>query len=173
MTGREGRDDSGLRGRIAAFLAAHNTMSLATADADGMPSVAAVFYAADAHLNLYLLSEERTEHGRNLLERGWAAGAIQDDGQDWRAICGLQLRGRVEMVPLGLPWVHAAAVYGKRFAFIDALLAGTGGPALLAGPLAKARFWVLRPIWLRLIDNTVQFGHKEELVLPEGEGDVA
>jgi len=35
----------------------------------------------------------------------------------------------------------------------------------LTGPLAQARFWVLRPAWFRLIDNTVRFGFKETLAL--------
>ena len=43
-----------------------------------------------------------------------------------------------------------------------AALAGAGGVGILTGPLAKARFWVLRPTWVRLVDNTVRFGFKEE-----------
>ena len=172
MSRREADGDGGLRDRIADFLAAHTTMTLATVDASGMPCAAAVFYAADADFNLVLLSEERSAHGRNLLARGWAAGTIQADGQDWRQIRGLQVRGRVEPVPRGA-LAHAAAVYGKRFAFVGALLAGSGGPGVLAGPLARARFWVLRPAWLRLIDNTVRFGFKEELIFPEGGSDGA
>ncbi len=47
-------DEAGdaLRGRIAAFLAMHNTLSLATVGAGGLPAAAAVFYAHDAALNL-------------------------------------------------------------------------------------------------------------------------
>ena len=172
VTRREADGDGGLRDRIADFLAAHTTMALATVDATGMPCAAAVFYAPDADLNLVLLSEEWSEHGRNLRARGWAAGTIQADGQDWRQIRGLQVRGRVEPVPSG-GLIHAAAVYGKRFAFVGALLAGSGGPGVLAGPLARARFWVLRPAWFRLVDNTVRFGFKEELVLAEGKSDGA
>ncbi len=59
------------------------------------------------------------------------------------------------------------SVYGRRFAFVAGLLAGQSGPAVLTGPLARARFWVLRPTWIRLTDNTVRFGYKEELRLDE------
>ncbi len=150
-----------LRERIAAFLAAHTTLTLATTDTDGTPAAAAVFYAHDDALNLYFLSEERTLHGRNLLADPRVAGTIQADGQDWRAIRGLQLRGRAAPVTAAdLP--HAAGVYGRKFAFVAALLAGSGGPGALIGPLSQARFWVLRPTWIRLIDNTVRFGFKEE-----------
>jgi uncharacterized protein YhbP (UPF0306 family) len=153
-----------LRERLAAFLAQHTTLTLATVGADGIPAAAAVFYAHDAELNLFFLSEEQTQHGQNLLANGQVAGTIQADGQDWRAIRGLQLRGEARPATAA-EWPHAAALYGRKFAFVAALLAGDAGPGVLTGPLARARFWVLRPRWLRLVDNTVRFGYKEELVL--------
>ncbi len=150
-----------VRSRIAAFLASHTTLTLATIGPDG-PAAAAVFYAADANLNLYFLSEQETQHSRNLLADPRVAGTIQADDQDWRGLQGMQVRGEASLAPTGeLP--HAAAVYGSKFAFIGALLAGAQGPGALVGPLARARFWVLRPNWLRLVDNTVRFGFKEEL----------
>jgi uncharacterized protein len=153
--------DGGPRARIARFLAAHTTMALATVGSDGVPAAAAVFYAHDDALNLYILSEERTQHGQNMLAHPQVAAAIHADGQDWRAIRGLQARGTVSLVAAG-ELTHAVAVYGRKYAFVAALLAGSGEPSVLGGPLAKARFWVLRPIWFRLIDNTVRFGFKEE-----------
>lgn len=162
MTNSADRD--ALRARVAAFLTEHTTVTLATAGPDGAPAAAAVFYAHDADLNLYFLSEERTRHGQNLLASPVVAGAIQADGQDWRAIRGLQLRGQAALVS-GAALAHAAAIYGRKYVFVGALLAGAQGPGVLAGPLARARFWVLRPAWFRLIDNTVRFGFKEELVL--------
>ena len=162
MIGDEGRrppDEP--RERIARFLAAHTTMTLATVGPDGSPAAAAVFYAHDDALNLYFLSEERTQHGQNMLASPLVAATVQADGQDWRAIRGVQMRGTASLVAAG-ELAHAAAVYGRKYAFVAALLAGSSGPGVLAGPLAKARFWVLRPSWVRLIDNTVRFGFKEE-----------
>ena len=163
---RPGLAGVALRDRIAAFLAEHTTLTLATAGADGAPAAAAVFYAHDAGFNLYFLSEERTEHGRNLLADARIAGTIHADGQDWRWIRGLQVRGQARRAT-GTELARAAAVYGRKFSFVAASLAGSGSPGVLAGPLARARFWVLRPIWFRLIDNTVRFGFKEEWVLNE------
>jgi hypothetical protein len=157
--GRRGEPAAALDDRIAAFLAAHTTLTLATIGAEGMPAAAAVFYAHDAGLNLYFLSEERTAHGRNLLADARAAGTIHADGQDWRGIQGLQVRGQARPVG-GSDLAHAGAVYGRRYPFVAALLAGSGSPGVLAGPLARARFWVLQPAWFRLIDNTVRFGFK-------------
>lgn len=153
-----------LQERIAAFLTAHTTLALATVGPDG-PAVAPVFYAAGERLDLYFLSEPGTAHGRNLAANPAAAAAIYADEADWRSLRGLQLRGRADLVPAaGL--AQAAAVYGRKYAFVAALLAGDGGPGVLAGPLARARFYVLRPTWLRLVDNTVFFGFKQELTLP-------
>jgi uncharacterized protein YhbP (UPF0306 family) len=169
MTGEEGARD--LRSRIASFLAAHTTVTLATVGAGGGPAAAAVFYAHDADLNLYFLSEEGTEHATNIAAGSGVAGTIQADGQDWRAIQGLQLSGRTAKVSGGaLPQV--AAIYGRKFAFVGALLAGAQGPGALVGPLARARFWMFQPAWFRLIDNSVRFGHQEELVLARDQGDV-
>ena len=155
---------AGLRSRIEQFLAAHNTLTLATVSPDGTPAAAAVFYAHDVKLNLYFLSAAGTVHSENLAHNPACAGAIQEEGQDWREIHGLQLRGSAEPAR-GNEVGRAAALYGRRYAFVAGLLAGSEGPQVLAGPLARARFYILRPAWLRLIDNRVRFGHKEELVL--------
>jgi uncharacterized protein YhbP (UPF0306 family) len=152
--------------RVAAFLRERTTIALATIGEEGLPAVAPVFYAADDELNLYFLTEERTEHGRNMLANPQVAGAIYEDGQEWRAIRGLQLKGRAE-IATGAALTRAIMTYASRYVFVASLLAGQAGPAVLSGPLARARFWVLRPAWYRLTDNTVRFGHKEELRLQE------
>jgi uncharacterized protein YhbP (UPF0306 family) len=152
-----------LRERIASFLAQHTTLTLATHGPQG-PAAAAVFYAHDEDLTLYFLSEAGTIHAQNLLADPRVAGAIQADGQPWRQIQGVQLQGQATRVDPG-ELAHAAGVYGRKYAFVTDALAGTGGPGALIGPLARARFWVLRPAWFRLIDNTVRFGFKEELTL--------
>lgn len=161
--------DSGLTTkRIADFLAEHTTLTLATIGEDRAPAAAAVFYAHDDDLTLYFLSEDRTQHARNIIAVPRVAGTVQGDGQDWRTIRGLQVRGRAGHVPAPL-LAHAVAVYARKFAFVAGALAGAEGPAVLSGPLARARFWQLTPDWFRLVDNTVRFGHKEELDMRSGD----
>jgi len=157
-----------LRRHIMNLLAAHTTMTLATIGPDGAPQAAAVFYAYDDDFNLYFLSESTTRHGRNVAVNPRAAATIQADGQDWRQICGLQIEGTVALVEGARELAHAIRVYSARFNFLTGLLTGTTeGPRELIGPLARSRFYVLRPSWIRLIDNRVQFGYKEELWLDE------
>jgi uncharacterized protein len=155
-----------LRNRIHAFLAEHNTMTLATTNADNAPQAAAVFYAADEALNLVFVSSPNSRHSQNLAQRPHVAVTIQSDNQAWQVIQGLQIEGTAHMIEGAADLARAVRVYAGRFEFLRGLLGGdTSGPAGLRGPLASSRFYVLRPTWIRLIDNTQGFGHKEELRL--------
>ncbi len=156
-----------MKDRVRTFLAEHNCMTLATVGPDGAPQAAAVFYAADEELNLYFLSSPTSRHSRNLAQQPTVAATIQADGQAWQAIRGLQIEGVAHQVENVRELAHAARVYVGRFEFLRGVLDATDadGPAVLRGPVASSRFYVLRPTWLRLIDNTQGFGHKEELAL--------
>ncbi len=70
------QDSADLKSRLQAFLAQHNTMTLATVDAAGAPHAAAVFYAADDALNLYFLSSPNSRHSQ---QSGSAAARRCDD----------------------------------------------------------------------------------------------
>ena len=160
------QDSADLTSRVRAFLAQHNTMTLATADASGVPHAAAVFYATDEALNLIFLSSPNSRHSLNLAQRPHVAVTIQADNQAWQTIQGVQVEGTAHMVEGAAPLVRAVQVYVRRFEFLRGLLDGeSGGPAVLRGPLASSRFYILRPTWIRLIDNSQGFGHKEELQL--------
>lgn len=155
-----------LPNRIHAFLARHNTMTLATVDADSTPQAAAVFYAADEALNLYFLSSPNSRHSVNLVRQPRVAATVYADNQAWQTIQGLQIQGTVRIVEGAAELARSVRVYGGRFEFLRALLDGAkGGPAALRGPLASSRFYILRPTWIRLIDNSQGFGHQEELHL--------
>lgn len=161
------RSEEAVKDRLRAFLAAHNTMTLATAGPDGAPQAAAVFYAADEALNLYFLSSPSSRHSQNLAQQPRVAATVHADGQAWQSIQGLQIEGSARQVDGPQVLVHAVQVYGRRFEFLKGLLSvdGVGGPVALRGPVASSRFYVLRPTWIRLIDNTQGFGHKEEMVV--------
>lgn len=155
-----------LYSRIHAFLTGHSTMTLATSGADSAPQAAAVFYAADEALNLVFVSSPNSRHSLNLAQRPRVAATIQADNQAWQAIRGLQIEGAAHKVDGAAELAQAVKIYAGRFDFLRSLLDGeTGGPAALRGPLASSRFYILRPAWIRLIDNTQGFGHHEELRL--------
>ncbi len=149
--------------RVKAFLDAHNTMTVATVGSRGEPQAAAVFYAADERLNLYFLSSASSRHSQNLLRDARVAATIYADGQAWQAIRGVQIEGAVELVEDVTMQAQAARTYAGRYDFVRGLLNDGGdGPVALRGPVASSRFYLLRPVWMRLIDNTLGFGHKEE-----------
>jgi len=145
-----------IRDRIGAFLAAHNTLTLATVGADGQAHACAVFYAAGPDLALYFLSEPKTLHARHIGEGPlMIAATIEDNNQDWISIRGLQIHGLARPCT-GEDADNARTLYAARYPFV-------GGVQTLAGPLARARFYQITPSWFRLIDNTLGFGHNEEL----------
>lgn len=156
-----------LRHRIDTFLAQHTTLTLATVGSDG-PQATALFYAHDLTLSLYFLSDPATRHGRNLTADQRSAATVQADGQDWRRINGLQIEGWVAPVSTPEDWDVAYEVYQAKFPFVGAALKGQSLTGItLSGPLARSRFYRFTPRWMRLIDNRLGFGHKEELVLVE------
>ncbi len=156
-----------LESRIRWFLEQHDTMTLATVGPDGESQAAAVFYAAADNLRLFFLSSPTSRHIDNLARDTGVAATIQRDSQPWQEITGLQIEGVARQVTDEAEIAHAAQLFASRFTFLQGLLldAESGGPLELQGPLAESRFFVLRPTWIRLIDNTKGFGHKEEMTL--------
>lgn len=139
-------------------------MTLATVGPGGEPQAAAVFYAADDELGLYFLSSPESRHSRNLAREPRVAATIQDDGQNWREITGLQIEGTVVLVEGEDRIAGVVRLFAGRFEFLRELLTNGDalGPPELEGPLASSRFYVLRPNWIRSIDNKRGFGHHEE-----------
>lgn len=138
---------------LLAYLARHNTLTLATVDEQGHPHAAALFYAFDQALRLIFLSDPQTAHVRHLASSPRVAVTIQADGQDWRSIMGLQMHGVVRA-----GGDEEARIYLARFPFI--LQTDT-----LRQALSQVRFYRMDPTWIRLIDNRQGFAHKQEWTL--------
>jgi uncharacterized protein YhbP (UPF0306 family) len=118
--------DIPLRDRIAAYLRAHHTMTLATAATgrDGAPEAhaASVFYALDSRLRLVFVSKPTSRHGVHILGGSRVAATVTEESQEWQEIQGVQLWGRAEMLS-GAARVGGMAVYLRRFPFVRDLLA--------------------------------------------------
>lgn len=146
------------RDRILAYLAAHNTLTLAT-EHDGKPWANALFYANEA-FTLYFVSDPKTRHAGHLKNNPHVAATIQDDQRDWRAIQGVQLEGACQEITNPVEAARALTVYASKYPFVGDLLRA---PKEIGSAMAKARFHKLTPTWIRLIDNTRGFGFKEEI----------
>ncbi len=144
---------------VAAHLASHHVMTLATCGADG-PWAAAVFYAHEG-ASLVFLSAPSTRHSRNLAHDARCAATIQHDVAEWSAVRGVQLEGRVQALA-GDAAQHAQALYGRKFPLVANL---ARAPLAIAAAFAKIRWYRLDAERVHLIDNSRGFGHRDSFEL--------
>ncbi len=145
-----------MRPALEEFLAL-STMALATVNSDGLPHAAPVYFVAawpgEAHSpKLYYFSQAGSRHSQDSIARPIIAAAIYPQVEDWQEIRGLQLRGKVRQVLRGDEWDHAWQAYRTKFPFV----------AALKTVVARNSFYVLEPVWVRLVDNRRAFGFKQE-----------
>jgi len=152
--------------RVRELLEGHNTITLATT-ADGRSWAATVFYASDADLNLYFVTDLRTRHGRDLHRDPHVTGAINHDVSTWGEVIGLQVEGRAAVLEAE-ERVRALETYLTRFPDVRRLFdrPRDASEKIIAERLQRAPFWRLTPGWVRLIDSTRGFGWKWETALP-------
>ena len=154
-----------LPSRVRAFLAAHSTMVLATCG-DAGPWAAPVFYAlADAaEPGLLFVSNAASRHGRDLAS-GTAAAAVAAQHEQWRTIRGVQLEGTVEALA-GEPRLEALNLLVERFPWLTDMAASPDEQERrIAARLTESTIYRLRPWRVVLIDNELEFGSREELLI--------
>jgi hypothetical protein len=144
---------------VAAYLAGHHVMTLATHGAEG-PWAAAVFYASDG-ASLIFLSAPNTRHCRNLAQDSRCAATIQEDYREWSQIKGIQLEGRVVELQ-GEEERRAQHLYGEKFPIVAAV---ADVPPAIVKALARVRWFRLVPEHFHFIDNSRGFGHRDEIDL--------
>ncbi len=157
--------DEDLLAAARRLLAAHGTVTLATTNGR-QPWAAAVFYASDADLNLYFVSDPATRHGRDLAANGEAAAAVHSDCAAWSQVRGLQLRGSVTLLD-GPERDAGLALYLSKFTDVRRLFEdpASADEAKIGRRLRAAGLYRFTPAWLRLIDNRQGFGARREAEL--------
>jgi uncharacterized protein YhbP (UPF0306 family) len=148
-----------LRARVLEYLRAHHVVTLATHGHQG-PWAAAVFYVNDG-FTLYFLSAPKSRHGSNVVAHPRIAATIQDDYADWPDIKGVQLEGVASEIS-GDEQKRARALYGEKFPVVGKL---SKAPAAIVAALAKVRWYKIVPVRLYFVDNSVAFGHRDEIEL--------
>lgn len=153
------------RDAASRLLERFSTATLATVGPAG-PWAAAVFFASDAELRLYFVSDPNTRHGRDLAADPRVSATVHGDCAAWSEIRGLQIEGTVEILE-GAARTLGLECYLARFPEVKALLERPGTPdeALIAKRLQAASLYRLTPRWIRVIDNTRGFGFKDEIDL--------
>jgi len=145
------------RSTLCDFLGRQSTLVLGTAGLrDGRPQVAPLFFASDDALNLYWVSGPDSRHSRNLEDWSDVAAAICVHTWDWAGIKGVQIEGTAMPVTDDEERQRALALYSAKFPFVNEQFSDL---------IANSVFYVLRPRWLRWIDNERCFGYQQEFTL--------
>ena len=141
--------------RIRELLASISTMTLATADLQGNPHAASVYFVVvdtRESWQLYFFSDEHSQHSSHIDQNPKTAVAIYPESKGWRDIKGLQMRGETYWVGSGAEWDSAWRHYQDKFRFVDSMKT----------VVAQNRLYVFIPKWIRLLDNSKRFGYKKE-----------
>ena len=147
-----------LKSSINRYLVQHTTLSLATC-LDGRPWSVDLFYASDDNCQLYFVSSVTSLHCQHIAANPRVSVSISRQCSDWKEIKGLQLDGVVGVVPIT-----------DRDAVIEMYL--TKFPALkklhkaseIMGIFRESSFYRISPQWIRRIDNSKRFKHKDEML---------
>ena len=141
--------------RIRELLESISTMTLATADLQGNPHAASVYFVPvdiEKRWYLYFFSDEHSQHSCHIGQNPKTAAAIYPECQGWRDIKGLQLRGETHLVESKTEWDSAWRHYQGKFRFVRSMKT----------VVAQNRLYVFVPNWIRLLDNSQGFGYNKE-----------
>ncbi len=141
---------------IERLVRSQSTLVLSTVNADGTPHATPLFYLAGGELELYWFSAASSQHSDNLTRDRNVAVALYASTEHWKEICGVQMRGTVEKITDRKIRRDITRRYCDRF--------DLGQIFRLA--LARSSLYVLRPAWIRYIDNSKRFGYRSEISLP-------
>jgi hypothetical protein len=152
-------DQETLKSSIGRYLVRHTTMSLATCH-DGRPWSTDLFYASDDRCQLYFVSSTTTWHCQHIEANPRVSASISGECSDWKEIKGVQLVG-----------VASVVSKADRDGVIETYL--TKFPALkklhqaseILRIFRESSFYRISPEWIRLIDNSKGFKHKDEMTL--------
>ncbi len=144
------------RNAVSTFLKKHSSLVIATVNHEAWPQAVSLFYASDENLNLYWVSGEKSRHSQNLERVSRVAVAIHHETWDWRDIHGVQLEGQAMRLLDPDETDRAWALFRDKFPFT----------VEFTDQIVRSAFYLLRPKWIRLIDNSKYFGHREEFTLP-------
>jgi hypothetical protein len=148
-----------MRPVLREFLVTHSTLALATAgEQDGRPQVAPLFFASDDDFNIYWISSPDSRHSLNIADWDDVGAAVYEQTWEWNGIKGVQIEGSARAVIGDEEHNRALAVYKAKFPFVNERFEAL---------IEQSIFYVLRPRWIRWLDNARRFGYKQEFSLQD------
>lgn len=143
------------------FLAAQTTLTLGTINLDHSPYLCDLFYAHDSMLSFYFLSDPRTQHAQNLTRTPKVSATVHQSATDWQTIRGVQMIGEAMRVN-DAERERGFEIYLAKFPFVRQWLPSVETLGQMHKLFGMIELYQITPRWLRWIDNTQGFGHKEE-----------
>jgi uncharacterized protein YhbP (UPF0306 family) len=151
-------DQDSLKSSICRYLAGHTTLSLATCH-NSQPWATDLFYASDDDCRLYFVSSGKTLHCKHIAANPHVSASISGEVDAWENIKGLQLDGVVDVVPEP-ERDRVAETYLTKFPALKKLHKASE----ILRSFWESSFYRISPKWIRLIDNSKGFGHKDEMI---------
>ena len=143
---------------INRYLVRHTTLSLATCH-DGRPWSTDLFYASDDICQLYFVSSTNTLHCQQIAANPRVSVSISRQCSEWKEIKGLQLDGVADVVSkTDRDWV--IEMYLNKFPALKKLHMASE----ILRIFRESSFYRISPGWVRLIDNSKGFKHKDEML---------
>jgi len=156
-----------LANRTVDLINIQNTMTLATSD--GQSAWAAPVYYVYVRGAFYFFSDPASRHIQEGLTTGKSSAAIHAPSREWRDICGVQMSGKIERIPLGREAASAFSAYLKKYPFCKEFF--SPGSVLNLETFSgqfKAKLYKFIPDQVLYQDNGIKFGHRELVDLPAG-----
>lgn len=127
--------------RIVKFIKRHHVLTLATC-AEWQPWCANAFYTYVEEFNVFVFtSDTNTRHAQEALKNGCVAASVVLETRVVGRVQGLQIEGEMEQTQDEA----LRKAYLKRFPYASVM---------------ELHLWVLRPVRMKLTDNTLVFGKK-------------
>ena len=158
----------GIQEKAIEMLEEHHTVTISTRDEKSVWS-ATVFYVSDSNLNLFFLSAEKSKHIQHINMIPEVSATIYKDQKDWEKIKGIQMSGIVEE----LKGQHREDAINQYLAKYEYLYRVINEPLnqdeeKIGSQFASIPFFKLQPTFIRIIDNQVAFGHREQIEKRQG-----
>jgi uncharacterized protein len=90
------------------------------------------------------------------------SATIHGASRGWENIRGAQIVGDAERVTAAAERIRAFGLYVVKYPFVRQWLASADDLGQAIKNIGTVELYKLKPRWLRWIDNTQGFGHKEE-----------
>jgi uncharacterized protein YhbP (UPF0306 family) len=151
-------DQEFIKSLICRYLAGHTTLSLATCH-NNQPWATDLFYASDDDCRLYFVSSGKTRHCQHIAANPHVSVSISGEVNSWEKIKGRQLDGVAGVVP-DPERDRVAETYLAKFPELRKLHKASE----ILRSFWESSFYRISPRWIRLIDNSKGFRHKDEMI---------